>query len=64
MCEYYDKVQELCQRLAEWSSKQPIKFVISSGGGPGLMEATNKGASMAGQKTCGMGISLPFEPGK
>lgn len=63
MCEYYDKVKELSRRLAVWSSQQPINFVITSGGGPGLMEATNEGAHIAGQETCGMGISLPFEPG-
>jgi len=63
MCEYFDKLTELCRRLAEWGSKQPIQFHISSGGGPGLMEATNKGAHLAGQKSIGMGISLPFEPG-
>jgi len=63
MCEYYDKTRDLCQKLAEWSRKQPIKFYIASGGGPGLMEAANEGASRAGMPTVGMGISVPFEPG-
>jgi len=63
LCEYYDKTLNLTRRLAEWSLKQPISFIINTGGGPGLMEAANKGASDAGAKTMGMGISLPFEPG-
>lgn len=63
MCEYYDKTRDLCKLLAEWSLKQPIRFYISSGGGPGLMEAANEGAFRGGMKSVGMGISVPFEPG-
>jgi len=63
MCEYYDKTRDLCERLAKWSKKQPIKFYISSGGGPGLMEAANEGSALGGMPSVGMGISVPFEPG-
>jgi len=63
MCEYYDKTRDLCENLARWSKQQPIKFYISSGGGPGLMEAANEGASKADMPSVGMGISVPFEPG-
>jgi uncharacterized protein (TIGR00730 family) len=60
---YYDDTEELAYRLTNWSKKlkKGNKFVICSGGGPGIMEAANKGASRARGYSLGLNISLPFE---
>src|SRR6202007_1681090 len=52
---YYDLAVELAKRLAEEG------FGIISGGGPGIMEAANKGANMASARSVGLNIALPFE---
>jgi len=60
---YYGEAQALSYKLTEWSLKldEGKRFIVCSGGGPGIMEAANRGASEAGGPTIGMNISLPFE---
>jgi uncharacterized protein (TIGR00730 family) len=62
--QYYNDARTLARLITEWSSsiESPIhRFVICSGGGPGIMEAANRGAKDAGGKTIGLNIGLPFE---
>jgi uncharacterized protein (TIGR00730 family) len=63
---YYEDARTLAHELTEWSLSlnTPLhRFVVCSGGGPGIMEAANRGAREAGGKTIGLNIRLPFEQG-
>ena len=59
--EDYKNAYNIAYRMGQWAKAQPGGVGISSGGGPGTMEAVNKGAYDSGAKSVGMGISLPFE---
>ncbi|MCW5964766.1 MAG: LOG family protein [Bryobacterales bacterium] len=61
---YYTDARELARRITVWSDSLPAnerRFVVCSGGGPGIMEAANRGAIDGGGKSIGLNISLPFE---
>jgi uncharacterized protein (TIGR00730 family) len=64
LSKYYDDARILAQMLTEWSvqfTNGTYRFVVCSGGGPGIMEAANRGAHDANGKTIGLNIGLPFE---
>ena len=67
---YYNEARELARAVTEWGASLSVadgcseprhRFVVCSGGGPGIMEAANRGAADAGGKTIGLNIGLPFE---
>ncbi len=64
MSKYYEDAIQLSKLLTEWSLSLPSegrRFVICTGGGPGIMEAANRGAKLAKGKTIGLNISIPNE---
>jgi uncharacterized protein (TIGR00730 family) len=61
MAGYYEAARELSYRLSVWSKKNANSFAIASGGGPGIMEAANRGARQAKFPSIGLNIQLPFE---
>ncbi|MBA3913446.1 MAG: TIGR00730 family Rossman fold protein [Acidobacteriales bacterium] len=64
MARYYEDARRLSFLLTQWSTQirsRRARFVVTTGGGPGIMEAANLGAREAGGKTIGLNIHLPFE---
>lgn len=63
MSRYYEDATELSRLITTWSKKLKTKnrLLVCSGGGPGIMEAANKGAVLAKGESIGLNISLPFE---
>jgi len=61
---YYEEARELARLITAWSKSLPSsahRYIICSGGGGGIMEAANRGASEAGGRTIGLNIGLPHE---
>jgi uncharacterized protein (TIGR00730 family) len=64
MARYYEDARKLANMFTQWAMEIPPRrrrFVVTTGGGPGIMEAANLGAHEAGGKTVGLNIHLPFE---
>ena len=64
MSRYYEDARILAKKITKWSmniTEKDKKYIICSGGGPGIMEAANRGAKEAGGKSIGLTISLPYE---
>jgi uncharacterized protein (TIGR00730 family) len=64
MSRYYEDARELSRRITSWGmtlGPHPQRFVICSGGGPGIMEAANRGAAEAGGASIGLSIQIPQE---
>jgi len=63
LAKYYDDARQISFNITKWSNEQPKsnQVHICTGGGPGIMEAANRGANDAGGRSIGLNISLPFE---
>jgi uncharacterized protein (TIGR00730 family) len=64
MAAYYEDARKLAGMISKWAMGLPgrrHRYVVTSGGGPGIMEAANRGAYEVGAKTIGLNLKLPFE---
>ncbi len=64
LSKYYEDATELARLITEWAKEKDSnrqKLYVCTGGGPGIMEAANKGAALAGGQSIGLNISLPHE---
>ncbi len=64
LAQYYADARELARLVTQWAEGFPgraHRFVVCTGGGPGIMEAANRGASDGKGVTVGLNIGLPFE---
>jgi uncharacterized protein (TIGR00730 family) len=64
MSRYYEDARELAYKMTVWSKtlkQSKRRFIVATGGGPGIMEAANRGAAEAKGLSVGLNISLPFE---
>jgi uncharacterized protein (TIGR00730 family) len=58
---YYDEARQFAQLVSNRSKAGAQKFVVVTGGGPGIMEAANRGAMDVGAPSVGLNITLPTE---
>src|SRR5262249_17310985 len=64
LARYYNEARDLARLVSLWADQftnSTYRFVVCTGGGPGIMEAANRGAYDAKSKTVGLNIGLPFE---
>ncbi len=61
MSRYHEDAEALAEKVSLWNKKKKFQYAICSGGGPGIMEAANKGAHNAKAPSIGLNIHLPFE---